>query len=123
LAEDQVDDPASFARTAFIQALQQAGVTVTASPTGPNPEALLLPAASYQASDMVGKYVSPPLSQLINLLLKVSYNRGADLMTCLAAVKLGSTNLPARLDCRVGHGHEARDSVEERLSLRRSTLR
>jgi D-alanyl-D-alanine carboxypeptidase/D-alanyl-D-alanine-endopeptidase (penicillin-binding protein 4) len=40
--------------------------------------------------------MSPPLSQLINLILKVSYNRGADLMTCLAAVKLGSTN------CRQG---------------------
>ena len=92
LVVHQVDDPASFARTAFIQALQQAGVTVTASPTGPNPEALLPPVTSYQASDMVGKYVSPPLSQFINLILKVSYNRGADLMTCLAAVKVGSTN-------------------------------
>lgn len=92
LVDRQVDDPASFARTAFIQALQQAGVTVTASPTGPNPEALLPPVASYQPSDMVGKYVSLPLSQFINLILKVSYNRGADLMTCLTAVKLGSTN-------------------------------
>ena len=92
LVVHQVDDPASFARTAFIQALQQAGVTVTASPTGPNPEALLPPKASYQASDMVGKYVSPPLSQFVNLILKVSYNRGGDLMTCLAGAKLGSTN-------------------------------
>ncbi len=41
---------------------------------------------------MVGDYVSPPLSQFINLILKVSYNRGADLMTCLAAVKAGSTD-------------------------------
>lgn len=45
---------------------------------------------------MVGDYVSPPLSQFINLILKVSYNRGADLMTCLAAVKVGST------DCQQG---------------------
>jgi D-alanyl-D-alanine carboxypeptidase/D-alanyl-D-alanine-endopeptidase (penicillin-binding protein 4) len=41
---------------------------------------------------MVGDYVSPPMSQFINLILKVSYNRGADLLTCLAAVKVGSTD-------------------------------
>ena len=32
-----VKDPAGFARTAFIEALRRAGVTVGASPTGPNP--------------------------------------------------------------------------------------
>jgi D-alanyl-D-alanine carboxypeptidase/D-alanyl-D-alanine-endopeptidase (penicillin-binding protein 4) len=53
----------------------------------------MLPAkGSYQPSEMVGDYVSPPLSQFVNLILKVSYNRGADLMTCLAAVKEGSTD-------------------------------
>jgi D-alanyl-D-alanine carboxypeptidase/D-alanyl-D-alanine-endopeptidase (penicillin-binding protein 4) len=36
------------------------------------------------------------MSQFINLILKVSYNRGADLMTCLAAVRVGST------DCQQG---------------------
>ena len=32
------------------------------------------------------------MSQYAKLILKVSYNRGADLMVCLAAVRLGSTN-------------------------------
>lgn len=95
LVVHEVDDPAAFARSAFIEALQQAGVKVTASPGGPNPT--LPPQAGYQVpSNMVGKYVSLPLSQFINLILKVSYNRGADLMTCLAAVKTGST------DCEQG---------------------
>jgi D-alanyl-D-alanine carboxypeptidase/D-alanyl-D-alanine-endopeptidase (penicillin-binding protein 4) len=96
LVVHEVDDPAAFARSAFIEALQQAGVTVTATPAGPNPENLLPPKGSLQPSDMVGDYVSAPLSQFINLILKVSYNRGADLMTCLAAVKVGST------DCQQG---------------------
>lgn len=96
LVVHEVDDPSAFARSAFIQALQQAGVTVTATPTGPNPEQMLPPKGSYQPSDMVGDYVSPPLSQFVNLILKVSYNRGADLMTCLAAVKAGSA------DCEQG---------------------
>jgi D-alanyl-D-alanine carboxypeptidase/D-alanyl-D-alanine-endopeptidase (penicillin-binding protein 4) len=96
LVVHEVDDPAAFARSAFIEALQQAGVTVTAPPTGPNPESLLPAKGSYQPIDMVGDYVSPPLSQFVNLILKVSYNRGADLMTCLAAVKVGSA------DCQQG---------------------
>jgi serine-type D-Ala-D-Ala carboxypeptidase/endopeptidase (penicillin-binding protein 4) len=88
----EVDNPAAFARTAFIQALQKAGVTVTAAATGPNPASLLPPKGSYQQSDLIGEHVSATLSQFSNLILKTSYNRGADLMTCLSAVKTGSTN-------------------------------
>ncbi|WP_160165467.1 D-alanyl-D-alanine carboxypeptidase/D-alanyl-D-alanine endopeptidase [Conexibacter woesei] len=88
----EVDDPAAFARTAFIAALQRAGVTVTATATGPNPATLLPPKGSYQAADRVGEHVSSTLSQYAKLILKVSHNRGADLMTCLAAVRRGSTD-------------------------------
>ena len=88
----EIDNPSAFARTAFIEALHRAGVTVKAVATGPNPEALLPPEGSYQASDMIALHVSDQLSQYATLIMKVSYNRGADLMTCLAAVKLGSTN-------------------------------
>ena len=38
----------------------------------------------------MAEYLSPPLSEYIKVILKVSYNRGADLMVCLAAVKAGS---------------------------------
>ncbi len=96
LVVHEVADPASFARTAFIEALQRAGVTVTAAPTGANPANLLPPRGSYQPGDKVGEHVSATLAQYANLILKVSYNRGADLMTCLAAVKAGST------DCEQG---------------------
>ncbi|HEY5332033.1 MAG TPA: D-alanyl-D-alanine carboxypeptidase, partial [Solirubrobacterales bacterium] len=88
----EVADPAAFARTAFIEALSRAGVTVKAPVTGPNPAALLPPKDSYRQADLVGQHVSVPLAQYAKLILKVSYNRGADLMACLAAVKLGSSN-------------------------------
>ena len=96
LVVKEVDDPSAFARTAFIEALQRAGVTVTATPTGTNPASLLPPKDSYQPTDMLGEHVSATLAQYANLILKVSYNRGADLMTCLAAVMEGST------DCEQG---------------------
>src|SRR5262249_31734768 len=76
----------------FIEALQRAGVTVTASPTGPNPAALLPPTDSYQPGDKLAEHTSASLAAYVQLIMKISYNRGADLMTCLAAVKAGSTD-------------------------------
>ncbi len=96
LVVKEITDPAAFARTAFIEALQRAGVTVTATPTGPNPVALLPAKDSYPAADKLGEHVSATLAAYVKLIMKVSYNRGADLMTCLAAVKTGST------DCEQG---------------------
>ncbi len=97
----EVDHPSDFARTAFIEALQRAGVTVSAPATGPNPVALLPLKGSYKPADRIGQHVSAKLSQYAKLILKVSYNRGADLMTCLAAAKLRSTNCLNGLDAEV----------------------
>jgi D-alanyl-D-alanine carboxypeptidase/D-alanyl-D-alanine-endopeptidase (penicillin-binding protein 4) len=81
-------DPTAFARTAFIEALERAGIKVAAPALGP---AGTLPGAgSYGAANRVAEHVSPPLSEFVKVILKVSYNRGADLMVCLAAVKAGS---------------------------------
>ena len=102
----EISDPAAFARTAFIEALQRAGVTVTATPTGPNPATLLPAKDSYQPADKVAEHVSATLAQYINLIMKVSYNRGADLMTCLSAVKTGST------DCEQGLVEEVNTCTE-----------
>jgi D-alanyl-D-alanine carboxypeptidase/D-alanyl-D-alanine-endopeptidase (penicillin-binding protein 4) len=87
-----VPDPPSFARTAFIQALEDAGVKVTAPDTGENPEAELPGQRSLKPKKRVAQRVSDPLSQYTRVILKVSYNRGADLMMCLLAVRLGSTD-------------------------------
>jgi serine-type D-Ala-D-Ala carboxypeptidase/endopeptidase (penicillin-binding protein 4) len=72
----EVADPAAFARTAFIEALSRAGVTVTAPVAGPNPSFLLPAQGSYKPAQMLGQHVSLPLAQYAKLILKVSYNRG-----------------------------------------------
>jgi len=87
-----IANPAAFARTAFIEALRRAGVAVSASATGGNPANLLGGIAGYTPSAKVAQHVSPPLSQFVKVILKISYNRGADLMVCLVAVKSGSRN-------------------------------
>jgi D-alanyl-D-alanine carboxypeptidase/D-alanyl-D-alanine-endopeptidase (penicillin-binding protein 4) len=96
----EIQHPADFARTAFIDALRRAGVSVAASATGSNPARLLPNASAYRAAQKVAERVSPPLSQYVKVILKVSYNRGADLMVCLAAAKSGSR------DCVRGLGTE-----------------
>src|SRR5262245_12432699 len=58
----QVEDPAAFARTALIESLRQAGVTVSAPSTGPNPSGLLPPTSSYDPTTRVAAYVSPVFS-------------------------------------------------------------
>jgi D-alanyl-D-alanine carboxypeptidase/D-alanyl-D-alanine-endopeptidase (penicillin-binding protein 4) len=86
----KVEDAAAFARSAFIQALERAGVEVDASVTGANPRTLLPDNRKYPAADRVARRVSPPLSEYVKVILKVSYNRGADTMVCLVAVNAGS---------------------------------
>jgi D-alanyl-D-alanine carboxypeptidase/D-alanyl-D-alanine-endopeptidase (penicillin-binding protein 4) len=88
----EIPDPAAFARTAFIEALRREGVTVSAPLTGPNPRRDLPSARAFTNGRRVALRVSDPLAQYIRVILKVSYNRGADLMMCLLAVHDGSRN-------------------------------
>lgn len=83
-----VKDPAAFGRTALIEALARAGVTVTAHPTGPNPTGLL--PRSYDGTQRVAAYVSPIFAEYTKLIFKVSHNLGANLAICLMAVTNGS---------------------------------
>ena len=92
LMVQQVDDPAAFARTAFIEALARAGVTVGAPATGANPEGLLPDAASYADDARLAVLEAPPLSDYLTLVMKVSLNLGANLAVCLLAVESGSTD-------------------------------
>ncbi|MFF0411255.1 D-alanyl-D-alanine carboxypeptidase/D-alanyl-D-alanine-endopeptidase [Kitasatospora sp. NPDC004745] len=90
-----VKDPNAFGRTALIEALARAGVTVTADPTGPNPQDAL--PADYTGDPQVAAFVSPPYSQYAKLILKISHNLGANLALCNMAVATGST------DCDAGY--------------------
>jgi D-alanyl-D-alanine carboxypeptidase/D-alanyl-D-alanine-endopeptidase (penicillin-binding protein 4) len=97
----EIPNPAEFARTAFIEALERAGVQVRANATGPNDTDQLPAEGSYPAGDRVAEHVSAKLSEFIKVILKVSHNPGADLMACLNAVAAGSK------DCDDGLAAEA----------------
>jgi serine-type D-Ala-D-Ala carboxypeptidase/endopeptidase (penicillin-binding protein 4) len=91
------DDPATYARTAFIEALQRAGVTVSANPTAVNP-AKLLPSRKRTAKlQTIARLRSLPLAQEAKYVLKVSYNRGGQMMLCRLAAAAGSTDCDAGL--------------------------
>ena len=92
----EIPDPAAFARTAFIEALESAGVDVQAKTTGPNPTKRLPAEGSFQPDARVAEHVSGDLSEIVTVILKTSHNPGADLMACLAAVASGSK------DCQDG---------------------
>jgi D-alanyl-D-alanine carboxypeptidase len=75
----RVEDPPSFARTAFIDALTRAGVSVSAPAVEPNPSAALPPTQDYPSTSQVASFTSLPYSEFAKLVLKVSLNTGANL--------------------------------------------
>jgi D-alanyl-D-alanine carboxypeptidase/D-alanyl-D-alanine-endopeptidase (penicillin-binding protein 4) len=84
-----VEDPATFARTAFIEALGGAGVAVGGDPIAPNSTASLADPAAVDALPSVAELESLPLEEEATYVMKVSYNRGAQTMVCLIAVEAG----------------------------------
>ncbi|MGH9096076.1 MAG: D-alanyl-D-alanine carboxypeptidase/D-alanyl-D-alanine-endopeptidase, partial [Acidimicrobiales bacterium] len=79
----RIEDPTTFARTAFIEALQRQGVTVSANPVGPNPRAVLPASPTYTDDTQVAAFASVPYSQHAKLILHVSMNLGANLSLSL----------------------------------------
>lgn len=92
------DDPATFARTAFIEALGRAGVTVSGDPLATNSTALLGDPDAVGALPSVAELKSLPLGEEITYVMKISYNRGAQTLVCLLAADAGET------DCDAGMG-------------------
>jgi serine-type D-Ala-D-Ala carboxypeptidase/endopeptidase (penicillin-binding protein 4) len=88
----RIPNPASWARTLFVEALTRAGVTVAADPLATNPASALPAKGSYTAAERVAAFRSPPISAMGSLVLKTSYNTGANAMLCLLAVHEGSTD-------------------------------
>ena len=84
-----VEDPASFARTLLIEALQRAGVKMDASPVGKNPSARLPPQGAVASLPQVALLTSPPYAETVKLILKVSHNLGADITPLLIAARHG----------------------------------
>jgi PBP4 family serine-type D-alanyl-D-alanine carboxypeptidase len=85
----RIEDPATFARTAFIEALERAGVTVNAAPVATNPNGMLPAPSAYSPDTRVAQFVSPPYSEYAKLILKVSLNLGANLSLMLFGLAHG----------------------------------
>jgi serine-type D-Ala-D-Ala carboxypeptidase/endopeptidase (penicillin-binding protein 4) len=104
-----VENPQSFARTALIEALERAGVSVDARATGDNPTAKLPRSRAYPGGTRLGQWISPPLNQYVKVVLKTSYNRGADVLACLVGARAGLR------DCEAGLGRAT--EIVQRLGV------
>ena len=85
------EDPARYARTAFIEALRGAGVKVKANAVAAQPGAPAALQGRRHGPAGRRRLESLSLDQEATYVLKVSYNRGAQTMICLLAVAAGST--------------------------------
>ncbi len=90
LRVSEIGDPNAFGRAALIEALERAGVRVSADPVAAHPSDPLPP--SYDDSRRVARHVSPPYTEYAELILKTSHNLGANLAICLMATTTGSTD-------------------------------
>lgn len=92
-----VADPATFARTAFLEALGRAGVTVTTDPVAANSTATLPSPAAVEALPSVAELASLPLAEQATYIMKISYNRGAQAYVCLLSAAAGKDDCSAGL--------------------------
>jgi D-alanyl-D-alanine carboxypeptidase/D-alanyl-D-alanine-endopeptidase (penicillin-binding protein 4) len=97
----EVDDPASFARALFIEALRRAGVWVDASPLAANRSDLLPPSQDEHLPGLAS-FRSPPFQEEARLILKVSHNLHASLLPLVLAAHQGKRTLSDGLQIERG---------------------
>jgi D-alanyl-D-alanine carboxypeptidase/D-alanyl-D-alanine-endopeptidase (penicillin-binding protein 4) len=85
-------DAASFARGLLIETLRKQGIKVKASASSKNPARSLPPPEDYRSLVKVGELVSPPFSEYIRMILKVSHNPGSEILPHLIALAEGKTS-------------------------------
>ncbi|AWM39020.1 D-alanyl-D-alanine carboxypeptidase precursor [Gemmata obscuriglobus] len=91
-----VDEPASFARALFVEALRRAGVRAQCAVLRPG-AVLLPPKADYEKLPKVAALASAPFKDTVTVTLKVSHNLYASAIPCLLAVAQGASTLDAGL--------------------------
>jgi D-alanyl-D-alanine carboxypeptidase/D-alanyl-D-alanine-endopeptidase (penicillin-binding protein 4) len=89
----EIEDPPSFARALLIDALKRRGVRVGVSPLGKNVTAGLASLADVAKLPRVAEYTSPPFSEFIKVILKVSHNLYASTLPLLLAAHHGERTL------------------------------
>ncbi len=92
----EIDDPASFARTLFIEALRKRGIRIQAASIADNPADRLPSRGSVAELPKIAEYTSPPLSEYLKVILKVSHNLHASTLPLLIAAHHGKTTLASR---------------------------
>jgi D-alanyl-D-alanine carboxypeptidase/D-alanyl-D-alanine-endopeptidase (penicillin-binding protein 4) len=103
----RVPDAAAWARALFIEALQRAGITVSARPHGPNDQSGLPASRNYPPSQQLASLTSPTLAAIGTMIQQTSYNTGANDFMCLLAVQLSSTDCTDGLKTEYAFAAEA----------------
>jgi serine-type D-Ala-D-Ala carboxypeptidase/endopeptidase (penicillin-binding protein 4) len=93
----EVEEPAAFARTLFIEALRDHGVKVAALALNDNPAGKLPSRDEVAKLPQVAEYTSPQFSEYVKVILKVSHNLHASTLPLLLASNHGETTLDAGL--------------------------
>jgi D-alanyl-D-alanine carboxypeptidase/D-alanyl-D-alanine-endopeptidase (penicillin-binding protein 4) len=93
----RITKPSDYARTVFIEALRAAGVTVKAPAVEPNPTQLLPGKDWYKAQARVAELEGLPYSEDAKLVMKVSYNLGADTSLLLWGLTEGVDSMDSAL--------------------------
>jgi len=100
----RIENPADYARTAFMESLERAGISLASTTVASNQMGSLLYSESYSPDALVAQFVSAPYSEYAKLILKVSLNLGANLSLMLFGLANGQR------------------TVDEALSVERQTL-
>ncbi|GAC1470378.1 MAG: D-alanyl-D-alanine carboxypeptidase/D-alanyl-D-alanine-endopeptidase [Isosphaeraceae bacterium] len=93
----EVEDPASFARTLFVESLEKCGIKVEVSALSDNPSDRLPERTVVQGLTQLAQYTSPPLREYLRVILKVSHNLHASTLPLLVAAHHEETTLAAGL--------------------------
>jgi PBP4 family serine-type D-alanyl-D-alanine carboxypeptidase len=93
----RVEDPAAFARTAFVEALRRNGVRVVAPTVRSNPRGVLPRRFGYPSATRVAVHRSAPYAQVARLVNKVSLNLGANLSLSLFGLHQGKRTIRGAL--------------------------
>jgi serine-type D-Ala-D-Ala carboxypeptidase/endopeptidase (penicillin-binding protein 4) len=93
----EVDEPGSFARALLIECLRRRGVRVASSPLDVNVTENLPSRTEVAKLTRVAEYTSPPFSEYLRVILKVSHNLHASTLPLLLAARHGERTLRAGL--------------------------
>jgi D-alanyl-D-alanine carboxypeptidase/D-alanyl-D-alanine-endopeptidase (penicillin-binding protein 4) len=93
----RIVQPSNYARTVFIEELQAAGVKVDAPVVEENPIQILPPQSSYSQADQVALLTGMTFINDAKLVLKVSYNLGADTSLMLWGLTQGVDSISGAL--------------------------